>query len=136
MRAWLIITTLFVAVTAIPCGIMLVGWPDGHLLQLPLTVLDHSPFSNFIIPGLVLLFAVGGTNALASIALLLRHRFAGMVAMAAGLCVIGWIAVQVLLTNVLFWLQPVYLAAGILILFCSLHLQQNAPGREAKNKIV
>lgn len=74
--------------------------------------LDGSPFSSYVIPSLVLLVAIGGSAALAFLALITRSRRAPMLAVVAGVILVGWIALEVI------WipfspLQPACLVAGI-----------------------
>ena len=40
-------------------GVTLVLSPSGELMHMPLSMLDGSPFSSFLIPGLILLLALG-----------------------------------------------------------------------------
>jgi hypothetical protein len=58
MRSFLLLLIAFVAVTALPSGILLVYEPDGSLLGLPLAMLESSPFVN---SGLMLALVVGGS---------------------------------------------------------------------------
>ncbi len=74
--------------------------------------LDGSPFSSYVIPSVVLLVAVGGSAALAFAALAMRSPWAAPLGVAAGVILVGWIAVEVI------WipfspLQPACLVAGI-----------------------
>ncbi|WP_161883985.1 hypothetical protein [Deinococcus alpinitundrae] len=51
----------FLGVSATFGGVVLVGSPSGRWLHIPLSVLQYSPFSDFLIPGLILglLFGFG-----------------------------------------------------------------------------
>jgi len=40
-------------------GICLTLSPSGNIIQMPLSMLDGSPFANFLIPGLILLLLLG-----------------------------------------------------------------------------
>jgi hypothetical protein len=126
MKKLLLLITVFIAFTAGICGLMMVNTPNGSSMQLSLAVLTHTPFKDFTIPGYILFLIVGGSNALAALALITRQKKAFSFSMAAGLFISGWIVVQVILTGVLFWLQFVYLAAGISILLLSFHLKEKA----------
>ena len=80
--------------------------------------LDGSPFSSYMIPSIVLLFAVGGSAALAFAALVVRSRWAPPAGMTAGAILAGFIAVEVV------WipfspLQPACLLAGIAMIVLS-----------------
>jgi hypothetical protein len=46
-------------------GATLTVTPSGALLSMPLRILHGSPFHTFLIPGLLLCFVVGGSNAVA-----------------------------------------------------------------------
>jgi hypothetical protein len=61
--------------------------------------LESSPFNDFLIPGLVLFFAVRGNAFYAGIAILRRWRFPYEAAFIAGAMVFGWMSIQVLIIN-------------------------------------
>ena len=50
----LILLQILLGLGALVSGAILVAAPDGHLMQLPLSMLQHSPFPNFLIPGVLL----------------------------------------------------------------------------------
>lgn len=55
----LIILVCFQMISAIPAGLVMIFDPTGATLGVPLTMLEPSPFSNFLIPGLFLFFILG-----------------------------------------------------------------------------
>ncbi|HTL07715.1 MAG TPA: hypothetical protein VL307_05640 [Chitinophagaceae bacterium] len=116
MRGLLLTLTSIVGVTSLLCGALMIYRPDGHLFQLSVSLLKNSPFRNFLIPGIILFAVVGGTNAVATVALLTHRKHAANSALLAGICLCGWVLVQMWITAVFFWLQFVYLAAGLGIL--------------------
>src|SRR5678815_5144665 len=61
----------------------------------PTEWLKGSPFRDYFVPGLVLLVVVGGSFAVAAIAVFAGLRIARFAALAAGTVVLGWLAVQV-----------------------------------------
>ena len=61
---------------------------------IPVEPLAGSPFHDSFVPSLVLLLIVGGSLLTAAIAVLTRARIARTAALAAGVILIGWIAVQ------------------------------------------
>ena len=124
MKFILLTFTSFVAITALISGALMIYWPDGHVFQLSLSLLSRSPFSNFFIPGLVLLVLVGGSNGLAAIALLTNRKYAADSAMVAGISICGWMLVQLWITGLLFWLQLVYLAIGFGVLLLAFQLKR------------
>ena len=40
----------FVALGALPCGVLLMVFPDGHALKMDLSMLKGSPFATFFCP--------------------------------------------------------------------------------------
>lgn len=88
----LAILASFLALSAIPGGVMLLA----GLYSPPVEQLEGSIFRDFTIPGLSLLFLVGGTSAVAAVALFRKRRHAVLAAAAAGLAVIVFEFVEVL----------------------------------------
>jgi hypothetical protein len=102
----------FVALGALPCGALLMLYPDGSALKMSLSMLHGSPFASFFWPGLIL-FAVNGIGQAAVAALSFRrHRLAGLAGAVMGLGLMIWIFVQVSLIGGGHWLQYLYFALG------------------------
>jgi len=103
----------FVALGALPCGVLLMVYPDGSALNMPLSMLAGSPFATFFWPGLVL-FAVNGIGQTAAAVLSFRrHRFAGLAGAVMGLGLMIWIFMQASLIGGGHWLQYLYFALGV-----------------------
>ena len=66
-------------------------------LGMPISMLDRSPFSSFVIPGLILCFVVGGSELLAARLIWFEHRLAPQAAFASGCILFGWIAVEAIM---------------------------------------
>lgn len=114
-RRWLLITTeVIVALNAVGGAI----WGLRDAKDVPREWLEGTPFDSYVMPSLVLLIAIGGGMGAAVTALLINHRFAPELSIAAGLILIGWIVVQVLMiapNGGVSWLQPTMLAVGALV---------------------
>lgn len=50
---------LFQGISGLYGGIALVIDPTGELLQMPISMLENSPFNNFLVPGVILLTMLG-----------------------------------------------------------------------------
>jgi hypothetical protein len=74
-------------------GALILG-PDGHLLGMPTKILAGSPFSSFLLPGLILFTVLGLAPLLAAAITVRRHAFASLAAVAVGIALIGWISVE------------------------------------------
>lgn len=116
LRGLLAALCIFVGLTAALGGAAFIARPDGSLVGMPLSVLDSSPFRDFLLPGLLLAILVGGTNALAGALVLAKHPKGDAEAIVSGALVSGWIVIQVLLIRSVHWLHVVYLALGIAII--------------------
>jgi hypothetical protein len=94
IRIALIVIELFVGLWAVIGGVGLMTGAIPFLLM-PVEYLQGTPFSDYTIPGLLLLFVVGGSFLFAA-ATILTGREVGVLASAlAGLIVIGFEAVEV-----------------------------------------
>ncbi len=94
LRITLVVIEIFVGVWAVIGGVGLVTGTIGFL-QMPVKYLQGTPFSDYTIPGLLLLFAVGGSSLFAA-ATILSSREVGVLASAlAGVILIGFEAVEV-----------------------------------------
>jgi hypothetical protein len=105
----------FVAFTALSSGLIMVLKPDGSSLGLNLQMLNGTPFHNFLLPGLLLMFIIGGTQILAILLSILRHPQTYKAALAAGIILIAWIAFQLMMVHSYTWLYGLYLLIGVLI---------------------
>jgi hypothetical protein len=73
MRSLLFLLIYFVAFTAISSGLIMVLKPDGSSLGLNLQMLHGTPFHDFFVSGLLLIFLIGGTQILAILLSILRY---------------------------------------------------------------
>ena len=114
-RPWLLFAIeVVVALNAIGGAI----WGLDGAKNVPREWLEGTPFDSYVVPSLILLVAVGGSMALAALALAARHRLAPELSVIAGLSLMGWIATQVVLiapNGGVSWLQPTMFAAGLLV---------------------
>lgn len=123
----LIVLDLFVAISAIPFGVMLAVRPDGTLIGMPLSLLNGSCFHDYLIPGLILAIVVGGSGAWGGVMLLRRAPRMHLIAAASGAILCGWIIGEVLLLRFYHPLQAIYGGTGLIILV--LGLMRNAAAR-------
>lgn len=74
--ALLIVLVAIQAVSGLAGGAVLVADPSGGILSMPLSVLRHGPFTDFLVPGLILLLVLGLFPATIAAALWTRPRWA------------------------------------------------------------
>lgn len=124
---------LFLGLGAVYGGGMLVLQPDGSLLGMNTEWLGDAPFNTYLIPGLFLFTMVGLWPLFSLVGLLLKpewtwanafniypdKHWAWTYSLYSGIVVIFWITVQQVLTQ-FFWLQPVMIFVGLLIVIFTL----------------
>jgi hypothetical protein len=111
---------LFLGVSALTGGGMLILDPSGESLSISLSYLDGSPFSNYLVPGLIL-FTVFGVGSFSVIyGLVRRHSFSWLGALGLGFGQVVWIVVQIAIIGETNLLHLIYgglgLALGVLAL--------------------
>lgn len=117
MKKALIALLLFLGITAAIGGIQLIR-TNG--MGMPADWLSKSPFPNFIIPGLILLFVVGGSGLLAAFLQIKKHKYSIEASVTAGFGILIWIFTELMLIPHASFLQVIYFALGILILILSM----------------
>jgi len=103
----------FIGIGAVAGGVSLVLDPSGASLGTPIQLLEKTPFTTFLMPGIVLLIVNGLGSFAGAVASCMRHRYAGEMALALGVFLVAWIAVQVYWMEP-HWLHTLYFALGIL----------------------
>jgi hypothetical protein len=103
-------------------------------MGMPVSILENTPFSSFLVPGLILAIVIGGLSLLTSVLLFLNHKLAIECSAALGFGLIIWIYVEMYLTRMSFWLQTVIFAIGILIIIVSIALYKLSALNNKVNK--
>jgi len=134
--AWycLVLLLFIEGILALMGGFKLIKDPTGSLIGMPTTLLSHSPFSNFLIPGIVL-FCLLGVFPLVVIYLLLfkpqgkffsflnlhsdRH-YSWSFSLYVGLLIILWIFFEVWWVGYTHPLQIIFSFLGMLIIMLAL----------------
>ena len=111
----------FIGITAIAGGFRLVSNPNGTS-DIPIEWLNNSPFTSYLIPGLVLLVVIGFGNVLASIVSFLKMRCAGGIAIILGTFLILFMTIEVWFVGLRNFLQPLYFILGAIVLVLGLKL--------------
>ncbi|MFO0756955.1 MAG: flavodoxin domain-containing protein [Byssovorax sp.] len=112
---------LFTAVTAMGGGAVLIASPDGSLVRFPAGTLDHTPFHDFLLPGLILFVLVGLLNALAAWVHWIRAPLAAFASFAGGCSLLVWITVEMIMLRTLDGLQITYLLVALALLADAVH---------------
>ena len=90
----------------------------------PRTWLDGTPFQSFLIPSLILATVVAGSMTAALVAELRRSPAADRLAAAAGVILLAWLLVEVIVIP-FSWLQPAFAALGLFVIVLAVHRDSN-----------
>jgi hypothetical protein len=74
----LLVVLVFLGVSGVFGGVAFIVAPDGSIIHAPKSWLEDIPFSDFLIPGLFLFFAVGVLPLFAAAAMLWRPAWPGL----------------------------------------------------------
>jgi hypothetical protein len=104
----------FIAIGAIPAGLMFLLDTSGKLLGMKPEFLENSPFDSFLLPGLFLLLVNGIGSGYAAYLSFSGNKQAGKTAIILGAVLCIWIVFQYFWLSETSFLQPVILITGFL----------------------
>jgi hypothetical protein len=125
VRILSLITLGFLGVTSLMGGIPLILAPSGRLLHMPLSLLAHSPFHDFLIPGVLLTMCNGLLSLVIFWATLRRRSGYGNLVGLQGFVIGGWITVEVILLQSAMWAHYVYWGVGLVLIVCGIILRRD-----------
>jgi hypothetical protein len=124
VRTAAIVCLVFLAITAAWGAALLIQDPSGSPMQIPQSVLLHTPFHSFLIPGIILLVSQGVLGFLVlAIAIFCKRGYGSWIAF-QGCMLFGWITIEVLLLRTVVWLHFVYWALGLILIACGWALRR------------
>lgn len=118
LKFFSVLLLLFNGIGAVYGGYNLVTKPDGSSMQMPLTFLQHSPFQDYFIPGVLLFIANGLFSLFVCLAVLLNLKNYSWLVMIQGAILIGWIQIQILMIKTIVHLHIIMGLTGFLLLLC------------------
>jgi len=105
---------VLVAIGAVVSGTMLIMYPSGELLHAPLEMLKGSPFTNFLLPGIILFLVNGVGQLIAGVITFRRHPQTALIGAIFGIGLMIWIFVQVSMIGGGHLLQYIYFFIGVI----------------------
>jgi hypothetical protein len=124
-RILIVILLAFLGITAIYGGLMLIMDPSGQRMQMPLSFLEQSPFSDYLIPGIILFLFNGVLSLVVMMFLLLKSQHAPWLIILQGAVLITWLVVQIIMVGAFYApLHLPYLLVGALLVVFGILLRK------------
>jgi hypothetical protein len=115
----------FIGLGALAGGFMLVKDPSGIALGVPLSLLDGSPFPDYLIPGIFLLVVNGIGSMIGAGLSFTRRLYAQEIAIVLGAILVAWIVIQVAIIRSFSWLHIIYFILGAVELGIGLYIRRH-----------
>lgn len=129
------ILQMFIGLGGVVCGFLMIIDPGGGLMTMPLELIASSPFTDYLIPGIILFSILGVGNVVSSIISFKKSKYAGYAGILFGSALIIWILVQIYMIGLDIWLQPFYLFLGVVELVLGILMYFSVKKSKSKEKI-
>lgn len=117
VRSLIMLLLLINGLGALSAGYGFIKEPNGSLVGIDRSVLLHSPFNDFLIPGIILFIFNGLYSIFVLWQVAKKTPIAGYSLLTQGLISCGWIIIQVMMLRTLNILHFVFGVIGIVFLF-------------------
>lgn len=109
-----IILLIITSLNALAAGFSMIAEPTGKDLGMTVdTILQHSPFHSFLIPGIALFSTIGIGIIITLIAFRKKWNNYNLVVLAQGAIITGWIVIQVIFLRQFNWMHAVIGSIGL-----------------------
>jgi len=133
VRVLALVALAFLAIGATWGAVLLIGNPSGSPMEIPVSVLQYSPFHSFLIPGILLLLSSGVLGTVVFFIVLRRGRGYGLWTAFQGCVLFGWISIEVVMLRTIVWLHYVYWGLGLLLIACGWALRRQEKAAPAEH---
>ena len=90
-----IVLLFFLGLSALPAAIVILSDPSGTNIGMPLDLLDHTPFQDFLIPAILLGLFNGVMSLLFAILVLRKHPLQSWMILFQGATLAVWLTVSI-----------------------------------------
>jgi hypothetical protein len=124
----------FIALSGLVGGVPLILHAHGEPWWMTQSLLQYSPFHSYLLPGIILFFAIGVLSCWVLLLTIKRAPGYGHWVALQGCILIGWIVVEVLMLRLLMWAHWLYAACGLVLLISGMKLLRKSHANlEAQN---
>ena len=116
VRILTIILLALNGLTAVIGGLLLITDPSGYKLGLYTSILQYSPFDNFLIPGILLTSVIGLGSLIVCALVILRVKKSPTWVIFSGFTLAVWISIQILMLRDVQFLQIAFAINGITLM--------------------
>ncbi len=99
IRIILIVLLFFLALNAIGGGLLLIVEPSGEAIQIPVELLQGTPFKDYLIPGIILFFAIGILSLVSAVLTIRQKKYYQWFIILQGCVLIGWLTIELFLNK-------------------------------------
>lgn len=125
-RILAIVLLFFNGISALFGGGSMIYDPSGQILQMPIELLDRSPFDNFLIPGIILFSVNGLLNLIVGILGIRKNYLFPNLTLLCGLLLTAWLTIQIIMIKEFYApLHVTYYLVGIALFILGLKLRMN-----------
>jgi len=105
-----IVLLFLIGINAIAAGCAFVIDPSGRALGITTELLKHSPFTNFLIPGILLFGAIGLLSISIAVLTIRNVKTYPYLILLQGCIITGWIVIQIIFLQIF---HPLHLIIGV-----------------------
>jgi hypothetical protein len=116
---------VFLEITALAGAVPMILHPGGGA-AMPPSLLEHSPFHSFLIPGIVLLIANGVLPLVVVGLVVARMPEHGMWVFLQGSVLLGWLFVECWMLHAVMWLHWLYAAVALAMMLAGVGLRHSS----------
>ena len=127
LRVFTIVLLFLNGSSAIAGGIGLIGDPSGKALGWTTEMLQHTPFDDYLIPGIVLFIGNGLLSILIAALTIKKKKHYPLYIIFQGSFLCGWIIAQIVMIRVYHPLHLICMVIGLLLIVCGYILSAIAP---------
>ncbi len=124
LRMLSILLLLFNGIGALYGSFKFITDPSGASLGMTLSLLEHSPFINYLIPGIILLIANGILSFVVIALILFKTNFYSLAIIAEGCILFGWITIQVIMLRTVASLHIILWTFAVLLILSGVVLNR------------